>query len=386
MKKLLYIAFLALCIASCNREEPDDYEFILVADREVIEAGETVNFTLYHNCELLTVYSGAQGENYKLSAAYILKDATNEDLYYGNIDRVEDPDSYGCVLSMDDYEVGDLQANKGISLYYATAYSTAAHNYGSAVESDFASKPLVAKISEDYEGDANGDNVLKLVNQSTTDLSNYFVHFEPKTALTSNRTLSIRVRTNAARMYKSNVWVDASETNCMYFYVRLNCVLKDGSETLAYWIDNPNSLGSQATAFDYVPSTEYTTMEYDLSNHIRNWASANGVEEEEIDYVDFIEFNIKTASSSTFMDEMYISDISYSGQSYYDYDLGTSLIISDNSGIYHWSYTYEDAGVYEPTFIGKTFGSKNNYGSLGSAYESDYNVNTTIATKSILVQ
>ncbi len=379
---------------SCNREDASDFDLQVIADRNVIQAGETVNFTVYHDCENLTFFSGTEGANYLYSASYILSNYTQAQIESGEVGRVDDITSYGFNMSFENFEIGDLYPDKGISVYNVpVANDIAGENY-SLVTGGFANLPLITKIVNDYGATVEEDTqqVLWLQNNEnvTIGVDKYYVHIDTDIPLTKDKTLKFRLRPTSNTIFKDEQEVVAGEENgYFYFYIRLHCSLKSGKEVKAKWSDNPNGLSSTLRTFKYEPLDieNFHEVQFDLSNLVRNWCSDNGVEEEDIDKVEYIDFNIKGTDGQFYYGGLAISDIEYSGKAVLDFDKGIPVAITNGNGMMEHSYTFDKPGVYEATFVGTRLGSKHDFSDqLGDESSSYYNVNTKTSKVRILVK
>lgn len=409
MKNYRIIAFVLLymVLVGCNKDDDmrgivSNPSLTVTPDKTTIEPGETITFTINHDAESLVVYNGEDGYVYRYSLAYLTSGLSEAELNSDTNYKVENPESYVYKYSYDILDAGNLSG--GWYMQDNANTVTTSDNYANKEDSnryeETSSQPLMAWIELDETIDKH---CMVVQNDMDRSYMNYFVRFYPRIELTSNKTVTFTMRNESTKIVSDKsttpyTYVWASESNQVQFYFRLKCKLKDGVDSDGeaitygayseyYWADNPSSNGTTAWKCTYTPSTEYQQVECDLSQHIDNWCVLQGVDEDDIDYLEYIEFNIKGQSNTTNLLDtpIYISDIQYSGVSYFDYNYGESIEISNPNGLETYSHTYYDSGDYEVTFVATTNSLKNNYSYFTNTTSSDYSFGMTYVTIPIRV-
>ncbi len=374
----------SLYFSSCDRVPYANETFIVTSDKSSINVGETVNFTIMHNAAQLIVYNGEEGHIYRNSMHYLTSNKTDDELYSGENFQADDPISYSFDLNMNHFDTGDLYGN----LVYWDSYINEAQDITTSIDG------LQSEIKLDQEID---QHVLVLRNVKKATYCHGYVRIFPQIPLSTNRNIKFRIRGTSeliCDLDNNNQYTPVSETALMYFHVRLGCKLKEGktfpSGSEKPWHDSPNGLPNITLRCPYLPTLEYQDIVFDLSQHIANYCSNNQISEDDIETINFIEFNNKVINSTgkrfLYSDELYISDISFGGDSKLAYSTGEYLIMSSADGVHNYKQRFDKPGLYEVTFIASANSFKDNYSKPGNESADNYQYSKNVVTKSIIVR
>lgn len=388
MKSAKFIALLMLCSAAftvgCQKEEADSLELSVTASTTNAAVNERITFTIYHNANQLAAYNGEEGHIYRNSPSYLLNGVSQSSIDAGNEYRAIDPVSCYFELNTDHLDVGNVAGE--LMLYN--------NSTAEDVSSTSSTQALVTQIKHDP---TINQNVLSLQNTGTG-YNNYYVRFYPQIPLTTNKNLTFRIKGSSANIYNSTAYIPATSDYLIKFQVRLSCKVKEGTKTTngadftedAAWVDAPNGLTNSSNICTYLPTTEYQDISFDLSQHIENYCSNNKITEDDIEYIDYIEFNLPSkvidSKSYVYLDELYLADLNYSGIAYYDYSTGESITINSPDGVTTFSHTYFEPGNYEMTIVASTNSYKVNYSEVGDELGTNYDYDKSVVTIPIKVR
>lgn len=332
-------AGLSLLLASCESEAPK-VDLSVSADKTEVAVGEVVTLTIDQNVQGLCVFTGDEGHNYYNSAAYILQNATEEDLktkYF----RESDPD----VIPMD-YDFSDATPGD-----------------------DVIGSGMVEVLDVNTQGSLMGTNGEIVDDPLTGGKSLKFTSIQPdwwceglrinlNTKLGANQMLTLTMHFDHSTMediYSGEVVPDMLDFCTV---VRIAGKAK-GSDEVVF---NDN------TVWDiyWKPSTESTEYSVDLARVVEEWQGGTGLELETIAYVQIL---FTATGSVGYVGDFYIEKITYGSYDFTPFDTAESISIISGPGKVTYKYAYDKPGTYEMIVLGTNTSWKNYH---KDGYQTDF--------------
>lgn len=340
MKLLRYtICALAAATYGCSSDAPD-VELTVTADKTDVAVGEPVTLAITHNVQGLCVYNGESGHDYYKSAAYLLKDATEEQLKT-QIFREPDPD-----VTIMEYDFsGDTPGSLTVGGGQVDVINV------SSGESLLGSE---ANIVANTKG---GGNCLQITS-THPEWWYQALRINLNTKLGSNQNLTLTMHFDKDVL--QDVYTAEEHPEVADFCVVVRIAGKGlGSDEIVFH-DN--------TVWDiyWAPSLDPKQYSVDLSRVVAQWQSGTGLEMETLSYVQIL---FTTSGSVGYVGNFYIDKIEYGDYDYVAFDTAEGITLGSGPGTVYYTHAFSEPGTYRMVVLG-TNTSWKNYSSDG--YSSSY--------------
>lgn len=326
-KYILAFLVLSCFICSCTKGDMESPSVVVSVSSQNVKIGEPVEFVIEHNALVGSIYTGDKGHNYSLSADFLLAGKTEEDIK-NNIYRPVDHDIKKVSFDLstakpgDDIICGDsvgvIDNNTQVSLI----------NQEAKVVFDIETQKSVLEVDLQHP-----------------DYWSQALKFKIGSKIGENKTFSLRMKYEFPYIVDLTTGEQFPDLNQIPVIVNLS----------GYGVGDDTPTFNTATVWDLFtsPSLEYHDFQIDLADIITEWEKNAGKVMEKLDYVT-IRFVSSTVNGTNvgYRGKYYVESASFGDFSYFPFDTGVALNVSDATGILKYEYTYNEPGEYEAVIIG----------------------------------
>lgn len=345
--KLSHLLILSAATLTACTNEADDVILTLTADKTTVAVGEPVIFTLQQDVQSIAIFTGDAGHDYYKSGAYVLRDATEEQLL-NEIYRPVDPSIKRVDVDLADSEPGSTEVAGGKVEVVRANDSTSLIGSEAAIVFD----PLAEQ------------NVLR-VNSVRPDWWYQALRIHLNSPIGTDRNLHLTMRFDYPHLSDIATANPRPDVGASPVVIRL--AGKGEGDTEPIFCED--------TVWDifWMPSTEYTTYDVDLSRIITAWEGASGRLMKELSYVQIL---FTATGGVGYVGPYYLAHASFSDRSYLPYDTGEVVPIPNGPGRLTYTHTYTTPGTYKAVALG-TNASFKNYSAGGYKDTMDGNVSAS---------
>lgn len=361
--KFHHLLILSVVAFTACTNEAEEMALTLSADKTTVSVGEPVTFTMQQDVQSLAIFTGDEGHDYYKSAAYVIKDKTEAELK-DEIFRPVDASIQRVDIDLATSTPGATTAADGaVEVIHATQGDNLIGSEASIVYDEFAQQ-----------------NVLR-VNSVRPDWWYQALRFNVNSPIGSDRNLHVTMRFDYP--YLSEVATANPRPDVGASPVVIRLAGKGEGDTEPIFCED--------TVWDifWMPSTEYTTYDVDLTRIITAWEAASGRLMKELNYVQIL---FTATGGVGYVGNYYVAHASFSDRCYLDYDMGTAVPLPDGPGTATFTYTYSKPGTYKVVALG-TNASYKNYSAggykdtmNGNVSASEYNYDRQIREVTINVK
>lgn len=361
--KYIYNVLLPLLALTACTNETEMPSLTLTADKTTVAVGEPVTFRMTQDVQALTVFPGDEGHDYYKSGAYVLRNASEEQIKE-EIFRPEDTSVKRIDIDMADSEPGsEIAAGGALEVRDATT----GQNY------------IGTQAAIVYD-DSLKQNALRITS-SRPDWWYQALRINLNSPLGSDRKLHVTMRFELPYLSEIQSWTPRPDVGASPVVIRLGGKGEGDEEPIF----------CESTVWDifWMPYTSYTTYTVDLARIIPQWEAESGRLMKELSYVQIL---FTATGNVGYVGNMYVSHVSFSDRCYKDYDTGFGITLTDGPGEATYTYTYTKPGTYKAVAVGTNTSYKNyNAGGYkdtmsGHVSADEYNYEQNLQEVTITVQ
>ena len=327
---LLISGLLLTALGGCTKEKPEEVDLSVTAEKTQVRVGDPVTFTIHHNVNALSIYTGDEGHDYLKSIDNVLKGKTSEELQGKNY-RPTDPD-------VKPYKV-DFTATQ----------------VGSTTLADGA---FEVRNANRYEA----------------------LRLNVNTKVGSDKKMTLRMKFATTTLKSANDESEHPEETKFPIVIRLGGIAE--GETAVTFKDD--------TVWDLfvTPKTEYTDYTFDIGRTIAAWESAVNKKMATLSYIQILFTTV--GANIGYIGDYFVESAKFGSIDYKTFDTGKGITITDNSGVTRYTHKYDKAGTYEVVVVGSSSGfksySKDGYKTdVGAVSANEYKYNNEYRTIKITV-
>lgn len=324
---LAFLGFSSIMF-SCSKGDLESPGVVVSVSSQNVKVGETVEFVIEHNALVGSIYTGDDGHNYSLSADFLLSGKSEEDIK-NNVYRPIDPDIKKVSFDLS-------TANPGDAIICGDSVDV--------IDNNNPDNELInneAKISFDIE---TQKSVLE-VDLQHPEWWYQALKFKIGSKIGENKKLTIRMKYEFPYLVDLNTDEQFPDLNQIQAVVNLS----------GYGVGDETPTFNDATVWDIftTPNIAYHDFQIDLTNVISAWENNVGKTMEKLDYVT-IRFVSTTVNGTPvgYRGRYYVESASFGDLSYFPFDTGVALNVTDASGVLKYEYTYNEPGEYEAVIVG----------------------------------
>ncbi|WP_315507951.1 DUF5017 domain-containing protein [Capnocytophaga leadbetteri] len=333
----------SLLLIACSKDEPETVNLSVSANKTQVRIGEPVTFSIQHNVNALSIYTGEAGHNYQKSIDYVLRGKSSAELQEHNY-RPTAPEVKHYQVDFSTTEIG----------------STTLANGTFEMRNANSGDNLVGSQAEVVTDATIGKKVLK-VNAQHPNWWYEALRLNVNTKVGSNKKMTLRMKYATTILKSANDQSEHPEESKFPIVIRVAGIAQ--GETAVTFKDD--------TVWDLTitPKTEYTDYTFDIGRTIEAWESAVNKKMATLSYIQVLFTTV--GAGIGYIGDYYVQSASFGAIDYFPFDTGKGITITDNSGIAHYTHTYTQAGTYEVVVIGNSSGFKSY---KGDGYKTDVGV------------
>lgn len=359
---LLISGLLLSTLGACTKDNPEEVDLSVTADKTQVRVGDPVTFTIHHNVNALAIYTGDEGHDYLKSIDNVLKGKSSQELQGKNY-RPTDPDVIPYKIDFSSTQVGSTTLADG-------AFEVRNANSGAN---------LVGSQAEVVTDATIGKNVVKVDAQHP----NWWyegLRLNVNTKVGNNKKMTLRMKFASTTLKSADDQSLHPEETKFPIVIRLGGIA-EGDTAVTF---------DGSTVWDlYVePKTEYTDYTFDISRVINAWENAVNKKMATLSYIQILFTTV--GANIGYIGDYFIESANFGAIDYKAFDTGNGITITNNSGITKYSHRYDKPGSYEVVVVGSSSGfktySKDGYKTdLRNVNANEYKYNTLYRTIKITV-
>lgn len=358
-----------VALISCDCKDAIETNVLLEVDKTVVKVGETVTFSVKHNANYLSIYTGDASHDYFTSASFILQGKNNEDLQ-NEVFRPTNPNIKPYVCSLADTPIGAVSVKDNLLDYRSLD--------GDGLS--LINNPVLTDNRAEIVFDDSIKNSAFKVSHLYPQYWSHGLRFNVNTGVGENTKLTIRMRFAKNYLTSPDTGKPNSAVTTFTSLVSLGGIAQ-GESTVQY--KDPWS------TVEWGPSLTYLDYTVDLAATIDAWETLVGKKMETLSY---IQLRFVAMNDAGYVGDFFIESAKYGGTEYFPFSVGKSLPVIDNSGLNTFKYTYKKSGTYNAIIIGNNVGTKKY---SGDGYQDnkvdvigadEYNYNSQLSSVKIVVE